>query len=75
MIAGRSKTFVRGLASRAQSNGFARDLTRSPKAIVQWLIRTFTSGAFGSLRQAPRFTGRARGARVRLRTSDSKASV
>jgi hypothetical protein len=44
---------ARELASRAQSNGFARDLTRSPKAIVQWLIRNSTSGAFGSLCQAP----------------------
>ena len=44
------------------------DLVRSPKAIVQWLIRTFATDAFGSLARPPHFTERPRGARVRLRT-------
>ena len=59
---------AREAALRAQSNGTARALTRSPKAIVRWLIRTFTTDAFGSLARPPRFTERPRGARVRLRT-------
>src|SRR3990167_7185599 len=53
-IAGCQERVAQGLASRAESNRFARDLTRSPKAIVQWLIRHSSSGAFGSLRHAPR---------------------
>src|SRR3990167_3681640 len=41
------------------------DLVRSQKAIVQWLIRTFATDAFGALARPPHFTERPRGARVR----------
>ena len=68
--------FARGLTSRAESNRdrsggcFAR-----PKQWVSGFFEPFTLDALGLLSKPPRFTGRARGARVRLRTSDSKASV
>src|SRR3989338_1048905 len=55
------RELARGPASRAQSNGLLGDLTRSPKAIVQWLIRNSTTDAFGSLARPPSLYGATEG--------------